>query len=110
MFARGDVVVTAFPFADGTFSKVRPALVYAGPWDCDGISICWILMITSSQRTRWPHDVGIQDTVTAGLPKTSLVRTLKIACIDTRLIIQKIGFLDSRTAKNVRQAIRKHVS
>ncbi len=107
---RGNVIVTAFPFADGTSSKVRPAVVYSGPWKIGDISVCWILMITSSLRRHWPGDVGIVDAHIAGLPKTSLVRTLKIACIDIRNITMKIGNLDAQTFDAAQKEIRRHVS
>lgn len=106
---RGDVIVTAFPFADGLRMKVRPALVYAGPWEFNGVSISWIIMITSSLRYAWPGDVVLADTAGAGLPKTSLIRTLKIACIDTRNVVQKIGVLDKATLNRVRAETRKHI-
>lgn len=106
---RGDVIVTAFPFAEGHATKVRPAVVWRGPWHIDDVSICWILMVTSSLRRHWPGDVYIQDAISAGLPKTSLIRTLKITCIDTANIIQKIGTLDPKTLRAVEKQMRVHL-
>jgi len=106
----GDVVVTAFPFAEGHTIKIRPAVVYAGPWTIHNFTICWMLMITSAKRPRWPDDVEILDFPGAGLPGASLVRPLKITCIDARNILQKLGTLDGKTLTAVRKSIRAHVS
>ena len=110
MLGRGDVIVTAFPFAEGTEMKIRPAVVYGGPWDIGDISVCWVLMITSSLRPRWVGDIEITNAHLAGLPKTSLIRTLKIACIDVRSIIQKIGSLDEQTFNATQEEVLKHAS
>ena len=99
---KGDVVVTMFPFADWRKAKIRPALVYAGPWKIGDFSIVWIMMITSSKRETWPHDVAIGNLDHAGLPGASLVRVLKIACIDTRNIARTVGMLDAKTLRAVR--------
>ncbi|MBI4094061.1 type II toxin-antitoxin system PemK/MazF family toxin [Candidatus Kaiserbacteria bacterium] len=107
---RGDVIVTAFPFAEGYMSKVRPAVVCGGPWNADYISVCWIVMITSSLRHHWPGDVRIESAAAAGLPKTSLIRTLKVACIDTRNVVKTIGSLDRKTLKAMHRAILQHVT
>ena len=96
-----DVVVTMFPFADGHAAKIRPALVYRGPWRVGDFEVCWVLMITSADRKKWPGDALIDDIGRAGLPAASLVRVLKIACIDTRNILQKLGTLDAKTRRIV---------
>lgn len=105
-FQHGDIIVTMFPFADGQKAKVRPALIYRGPWTVDDFSVCWILMITSSRRTKWSHDISIADLEAAGLPAPSIVRTLKIACIDTHNVVQKIGSLDAKTLRSVQKHMR----
>src|SRR3989344_4565056 len=109
---RGDVIVTAFPFAERSDMKVRPALLYAGPWNINGsggLSVCWALMITSSRRMHWPGDVEIFDPGTVGLPKTSLVRTLKIVCVDMGSVIQAIGSLDAKTWRAVEKNVQSHL-
>lgn len=106
---KGDVIVCAFPFADGYATKVRPAVVYAGPWTIGEFSVWWVLMITSSMRQPWPGDVIIGSADIAGLPKTSLVRTLKISCIDSRNILQAIGKLDAKTLHSVQKNMGTHM-
>ncbi len=101
---RRDVVVTLFPFADQQKAKVRPVVVYAGPWFVEDFSVCWVLMITSARRKRWPGDINIADIAAAALPGDSVVRVRKIACIDTRNIVQKLGALDKTTWSAVQKA------
>ena len=104
---RGDVVITLFPFADGLESKRRPALVCSGPWRVKkSIEVCWISMITTTVLKGWPGDIDIGDLKTAGLPRSSIVRVLKVACIDTRNIIKKVGKLDRETLQAVEKEMR----
>ena len=107
---KGDVVVTMFPFADGTMAKIRPAMVCARPHVVGGFAVCWVLMITSASRRQWPGDIEISDLAAAGLPGASLIRTLKIACIDTRAIAQKLGVLDAKTRRAAEKNLRTHLS
>ena len=107
----GDVVMTLFPFADGVSAKKRPAVVCAGPWrTAKTIEICWVVMITTTILKGWPGDVDVPDSKRAGLPVVSIIRTLKLACIDTRNIKHKIGVLDPVTLDTVQKNIRKHLS
>ena len=107
----GDVVMTVFPFADGMSAKKRPALICAGPWRITKtIEVCWAVMITTTVLKGWPGDIDVSDRTAAGLPVASIIRTLKLACIDTRNITHKIGVLDSVTLRTVQKNIRKHLS
>ncbi|HEY4516654.1 MAG TPA: type II toxin-antitoxin system PemK/MazF family toxin [Candidatus Paceibacterota bacterium] len=108
---RGDVVVTLFPFADGTFAKERPALIVIGPWRAaKSVEVCWAAMITTTILKGWPGDIDVPDLASAGLPISSIVRTLKLACIDMRNITRKVGTLDSDTLRAVRKSISARVS
>lgn len=106
----GDIVVTLFPFADGVSAKERPALICAGPWRvARNIEVCWVVMITTTVLKGWPSDIEVSDLSAAGLPVASIVRTLKIACIDVHNITRKIGVLDSRSLHAVRREVWKHL-
>lgn len=104
-----DVVITLFPFADGKRAKIRPAVLYAGPWQVGDFSVCWVLMITSALRKRWPDDVEISDLARADLPGASLVRVLKLACVDVRNIVDTLGALDTKTRRAVQQNVQKRI-
>lgn len=77
-----DVVKVPFPYTNRPVQQRRPALVVA----CQGggamPALLWVLMITSAAHRRWPHDVAISDTVEAGLPAPSIVRSTKIATME----------------------------
>jgi len=110
-YRHGDVVMTLFPFADGMSAKKRPAVICAGPWRVTKtIEICWVAMITTTILKGWPGDIDVADPARAGLPVVSIVRTLKLACIDTGNIVHKIGLLDPVTVDTVQKNIHKHLS
>jgi|SRR3989344_5192512 mRNA interferase MazF len=109
-YRRRDVVVTLFPFADGHSAKERPALVCAGPWRIGPtIEVCWVAMITTTVLKGWPGDTDIPNLIKTGLPVPSIVRTLKLACIDTRNITKKAGLLDLKTFRAAERQIRAHM-
>jgi hypothetical protein len=57
-------------------------------------------MITSSENRRWPGDVEISNVQEAGLPAPSLVRTAKIATIESKKS-ERLGTLPRRDRKDV---------
>ncbi|MBZ6378660.1 hypothetical protein B5C34_11765 [Pacificimonas flava] len=81
----GDVVRVPFPYATTNRSRFRPALVISKPIGMQA-SMIWVLMITSAKRQRWPGDIEI-DYRAAGLPVASLVRTARIATVDTEALL-----------------------
>jgi mRNA interferase MazF len=83
-FSRGDVVKVPFPYSDRDVRQRRPALVVSGqPLGDDG-RMHWVLMITSADHRRWPGDVALgRRHGEAGLPAPSLIRTSKIATVET---------------------------
>lgn len=108
---KGDVIVTMFPFADGNFAKQRPAVVCAGPWRVsDRFEVCWVVMITTTILKGWPGDVDVPNNAGVGLSVPSIIRTLKIACIDTRNVIVKLDELDPKTLRVVDKHVRAHLA
>lgn len=83
-FSRGDVVKVPFPYTDRDVRQRRPALVVSDqPLGDDG-RMHWVLMITSADHRRWPGDVALDRRHgEAGLPAPSLIRTSKIATVET---------------------------
>jgi mRNA interferase MazF len=90
----GDVVVVPFPFTDSPAAKRRPALAISqrGFNLCGHVVAC---MITTSRSARWPGDLELDEAASAslGLPRASIVRSMKLFTIDNRLIVRKIGSL-----------------
>jgi mRNA interferase MazF len=82
-FERGDVVRVMFPHVERNVRRARPAVVLTRkPIGPDGLLI-WAAMITNAARDRWPGDILIEDHEAAGLPVKSIVRTAKIATLET---------------------------
>lgn len=80
-----DIVRVDFPFADRAETRRRPALVIAVvPVHAD-FSLLWLAMITSASAGLWPLDVPISDPASGGLLRPCVVRTSKIASVDSRL-------------------------
>ena len=91
-FSAWDVVRVDFPYADGPSSRRRPALVIATPEVQARFGILWLLMITSARHHVWPGDVRVTDLASAGLSHDCVVRTQKIATLDSRHAV-RIGRL-----------------
>jgi mRNA interferase MazF len=101
IFERGHVVRVPFPYVERHKQQYRPALVVStrgiGPDD----SLMWILMITSAVHEPWRGDVKVSGTIEmTGLPIPSVVRTAKIATIETASA-ELIGKLSPRNLARV---------
>ena len=99
-----DIVVVPFPYADRLAEKRRPALVISSR-RLTPFGLIWVAMITSADNAPWPCDVTISDLARAGLPAPSVVRTVKIACIEPARVERRAGRLDKATAKAVAQRL-----
>lgn len=82
-FERGDVVKVPFPYTDRPTRQSRPALVVSAPDAWEEHRLLWVLMITSAENRGWPGDLAIQGLASAGLPVPSVIRTAKIATIES---------------------------
>ncbi|WP_210028357.1 type II toxin-antitoxin system PemK/MazF family toxin [Methylobacterium sp. PvR107] len=101
----GTVIVVPFPSSERLAEKRRPAMVVSG----EGVAAAgyvWIAMITSARNTRAEGDVRIDDLTSAGLGVASVVRPIKLACIEPTRILRRIGMLPHPTAAQVYATIR----
>ena len=93
MYAFGSIVLTRFPFTDPSGPKVRPALVISRDNDKRGdIVLAFITSNTGSYRDSMP----IAPSRKNGLKVASTVRFDKVAALELRVIVGKIG--DAETA------------
>ena len=83
-FKAGDLVKVPFPYTDRSTRQHRPALVVSDSGLARDHGLLWVLMVTSAENRAWPSDVAIVDHLACGLPIPSVVRTAKIATIDSR--------------------------
>jgi mRNA interferase MazF len=108
-FERGTVVRVPFPYTDRDTRQHRPALVVSAGGLGDGERMLWVVMITSAANRIWPGDVPlIDDHQDVGLPVPSLVRTTKIATIESGFA-DRLGSLPSDMWTKVEAALRDHL-
>lgn len=99
-FEAGDVVRVLFPHVERNVRRARPALVLTREPIGPGAMLVWAAMITNAARERWPGDVVIADHEAAGLPVPSIVRTTKIATLESRSAT-RIGRLEANQIAEV---------
>jgi len=83
-FKLWDIVKVPFPYTDRPVRERRPALIVATAGIKENHGLLWVMMITSAENRGWPGDVAISDIGLSGLPAPSMVRTAKIATIETK--------------------------
>ena len=104
LYRAGDVVVVPFPYSDRFAEKRRPALVVSNnKLAAEGFA--WVVMITSAKNPRMRHDQPISNLARAGLSTASVVRPIKIACIEPARIVRRAGSLVPAEARRVLAAI-----
>ena len=108
-FERGDIVRVPFPYTDRDTRQHRPALVVSDGAVGDRSSLLWILMITSAENRPWPGDISLAvGYKRVGLPAPSVIRTTKIATIETRHA-DVVGKLDARRIAEVEFVLGRHL-
>ena len=79
------MVLVPFPYTDRNTRQRRPALVISSGGIGPGDALLWVLMITSADHRGWPGDTDLTDASgSTGLKARSIVRTAKIATVETR--------------------------
>ncbi len=103
-FEAWDIIKVPFPYTDRPVRERRPALVVAAGGIQQEHGLLWVLMITSAANRGWPGDVLVSDLEQAGLPAESVVRTAKIATIETKEA-ERIGSLPAQDRVGVAQSL-----
>lgn len=103
-FLPGAVIKVPFPYTDRPTRQRRPALIVSSPDLQRRHGLSWVLMITSVANRGWEGDVDIADITLAGLPAPSVVRTAKMATIDSRDAVH-LG----RVSAEVLQLVQRHL-
>jgi mRNA interferase MazF len=96
-----DIILIPFPLTDLASQKIRPALQLSQTMDED------IVLCAISTKKHSPYDLKLVPTKANGLKKVSYVRTNKIATVEKRLALAKLGDLDARTKKSVQGKLQK---
>jgi mRNA interferase MazF len=93
--ARGDVVLTKFPFTDLTGSSLRPAvIVSSGSIAQDVILVAISSVVRGSAST---YDYTIEEFhpefEQTGLRVTSVLRSHKLATVEIDVVVRRLGYL-----------------
>lgn len=104
----GAVVVVPFPYSDRLAEKRRPAVVVSNRSVTEA-GFVWIAMITSARTTSRIEDLPIEDLEPTGLAVASVVRPIKMACIEPSRILRRIGTLNSAEASAVFTRVRSFI-
>ncbi len=97
---KGDILLIPFPFTDLTGQKNRPALILVTT-DAD----ITVAFITSQVKWQEEHDLKLEPSTENGLKKPSLVRLSKLATIDSKLVIGKLGNLSGAEIQQLNQKL-----
>jgi mRNA interferase MazF len=98
-FEFGDVVLVAFPFADGVTTKQRPAVVILDVGDDDVV----VARVTSRTRAT-EYEISVANWKEAGLLGASTVRLHKLATIGKDRVHRVLGKLSRADAIAARNA------
>ncbi len=91
-FIKGDVVVLPFPFTDLSFAKKRPALILA---DITGDDFILLQITSKNVKDDYAIPISKTDFSFGSLNQDSNIRPNKIFTLDEKLILYKIGHLNS---------------
>jgi mRNA interferase MazF len=92
-----DIILIPFPLTDLASQKIRPALQLSQATDED------IVLCAISTKKHSSFDIKISPTKANGLKKISYIRSNKIATIEKRLALAKLGTLDASTKQLVQK-------
>lgn len=103
MFEKGTVVLVPFPFTDLSGTKVRPAVVVSHKLSGDDIIVTFI----STKRSRTEKfDVLVMPNQSNGLKAASTVKCTKLATLDKKIILGKLGELSKNDFSRVSQKLK----
>jgi mRNA interferase MazF len=111
MHKQGTIVLVPFPFTDLSGDKVRPALILNDKHYGNDVLVCFISSMVSQRRS--PYEILVStdqdDFLHTGLKVTSTIRVNKIATLDTRVIIGKLGVIDRTTMATVKKILKVYL-
>lgn len=69
--------------------------------------MAWLAMITSTLIAPWSSDITVEAAESTGLLRPSRIRIAKIATMDRRRIVRRVGSLAPMDAKKVTAALKR---
>ena len=106
--ARGDVVLTRFPFTDLTGAALRPAIVVSqGQIGQDIVLVALSSVVRGlSVPTDYTIDTTHPEFALTGLRVTSVVRMHKLAAVERSVIVRRLGRLGPQLQAEVDRLLR----
>ena len=99
----GEIWIADILFTDGSASKKRPVLIL---WlDANDV----VVAAVTSATPRTASDVALNDWRTSGLRVASTVRLARLDCLETTLIITKLGRISTDDAAQIHKVWRLHI-
>ena len=112
MHKQGDIVLVPFPFTDLSGEKVRPALVLSKKENGDDVTVCFISSIVSKKIL--PNELLIEEKSApfknTGLKVSSNIKVTKIATLEKKVILGKLGALDAGSVNKIKTILKNHFS
>lgn len=103
-FAVGEIVLVAFPYANFSRFKKRPALVI-GIAEFDNLILCQITSKAETSKRAIP--LADKDFVSGGLNLDSFIRPDKIFTIEKTVIENNVGRLNAAKIEQVKLQVRR---
>jgi mRNA interferase MazF len=110
--ARGDVVLTQYPFTDLSGSAVRPALVVSSGLIGQDVLLAGISSVVrgSAVASDYTLNTSHPEFQATGLRVTSVIRTHKLAAIDRQVIVRRLGRIGPQLQAEIDKLLRKVLS
>jgi len=104
----GDIILTPFPFTDLSGNKVRPALVLGVQERGDDVTVCFISSVEQNKIHQFEILVDSKNKSfqKTGLKLRSVVKATKIATLDKKVVLGKIGELDFKNLGRVKKVLK----
>ncbi len=110
-FARGEVVLTRFPFTDLTGAGLRPAVVVSQGQIGQDLVLAAISSVV--RGTFVPTDYVVvtshPEFPLTGLRVASVIRTHKLATVECSIVVRRLGRLGPQMQEEVDRILRKVV-
>jgi len=103
MHKKGTIVLIPFPFTDLSDNKIRPALILFS--DKKSVDII-VVFITSNINHRGLFDVSITPSSANGIKTPSKIVCDKIASLDKKIVIGKVGECEAVIMKEVTHKLK----
>ena len=108
ILARGDVVLTRFPFTDLTGTALRPAVVVSQGQLGQDIVLAAISSVVRGPipPTDYPVETTHPEFTLTGLHVTSVIRMHKLAAVERSVIVRHLGRLGPQLQAEVDRLLR----